>query len=379
MLEIRKNDNIKPKEFTLSEYDDLREWSNILERDVLVLNTTMTCPLSCDFCCYGCHPGRKEKMPLEAALDLIDQAAAMPSFSSVGFTGGEPVFYRDDFLAMTNRLAMHGLPYTVATSGYWGADADGGAALADHMVATGLRRMNISCDPSHAEFVTPEAVSRAAHNCAKQDVPVYIVGTFNKVGDSLNDFVPDLVGVNNIFLIDKVVAKTGRATKWDVDYSAIVTDKVKTCYRRVHHDIVVFWDGKTYPCCSTFNRATEGLVIGNAFEEPLELIRARLEASLLFRVIKREGFPEFYDIIRRFDPQLYAEMPKFESYPGACSTCHAVFKKQDIAVRVEQVFETYRTAEIMKSLDKIGSLLDEGNAATFFEKMVLECSQSTET
>lgn len=317
-------------------------------------------------------------MPLDAALDLINQAASIGTFSSVGFTGGEPVFYRSDFIAMTSRLAEHGIPYTVATSGYWGDDPDGGLALAKHMVATGLRRMNISCDPSHAEFVTPAAVSRAASICAEYGVPVYIVGTFREIGDSLKDFVPDLVGINNIFLIDKVVAKTGRATKWDVDYSAVAENKVKTCYRRVHHDIVVFWDGKTYPCCSTFNRATEGLVIGNAFEEPLALIRARLEASLLFRVIKREGFPEFYDIIRRFDPALHAEMPKFDNYPGACSTCHAVFSKPDIASRVQQVFETYRTAEIMKSLDKIGSLLDEDNAAIFFEKMVTECSQSME-
>lgn len=358
----------------MSEYEDMREWSSILEKDVLVLNTTMTCPLSCNFCCYGCHPGRREKMPLSHALSLIDQAAALESFSSVGFTGGEPMVHRSDFLAMIDRCAARALPYTVATSGYWGEEAAEAEALAARMIETGLRRMNISCDPGHVDYVTAAAVSRAAKACAVRGVPVYIVGTFDTPGASLKQFVPELDGIENISLIDKIVAKTGRATKWDVDYAALTGPKVKTCYRRVHHDIVVFWDGKTYPCCSTFNRATPGLVVGNAFEEPLALIRARVEASLLFRVIKREGFPEFYAIIDRLDPALGRKMPRFDDYPGACSTCNAVMKRPDIAARVLAVFDTYRTLEIMKSLDGVEALLGEVNAAAFFEDMMEKCS-----
>lgn len=358
----------------MPDHEDLREWAAIAEKDVLVLNTTMTCPLSCDFCCYGCHPDRQEKMPLAAALDLIDQAAALECFSSIGFTGGEPTVHRSDFIAMTARAAIHGIPYTVATSGYWGKDASEAEALADHLLATGLRRMNISCDPAHIAFVSARAVGNAASSCASRGVPVYIVGTFDDPSHHLADFVPQLRGVPNVYLIDKVVSKTGRATKWEVDYGKIRTPKVKTCYRRVHHDVVVFWDGKTYPCCSTFNRATPGLVIGNAFEEPLALIRARIEASLLFRVIKREGFPEFYDIIQRIDPELFAAMPKFDDYPGACSTCNAVFRRPDIAARTTAVFDTYRTLEILKSLDRVEELLGEGKAAAFYENMMAECS-----
>ncbi len=358
----------------MAEYDDLREWSNILERDVLVLNTTMTCPLSCDFCCYGCHPGRKERMPLDLALRLIDEAADLESFSSIGFTGGEPTFYRDDFYAMTGRAARNAMPYTVATAAHWGGDEDGGAAMADHMVATGLRRMNISCDPSHTAYVSSAAVVSAATLCARRGIPVYIVGTFERIGESLRDFVPELVDVPNVSLINKVVAKTGRATKWAIDYSANGTNKVSTCYRRVHHDIVVFWDGKTYPCCSTFNRATPGLVVGNAHHESLAAIRARVEASLLFRVIKREGFPAFFDIVERLDPELHAAMPKFDDYPGACSTCNAIFRKADIAARVERVFDTYRTIEMMKTMDRVQAILGDRKAASFFQDMMVECS-----
>jgi MoaA/NifB/PqqE/SkfB family radical SAM enzyme len=73
---------------TLPSAESIHEIYNTPERDVLVLNYTLACPLSCDFCCYGCHPKRKEKMDLEAAKDLVSQAAQMDNFSSVGLTGG---------------------------------------------------------------------------------------------------------------------------------------------------------------------------------------------------------------------------------------------------------------------------------------------------
>lgn len=358
----------------MAEYEDLREWSAILEKDVLVLNTTMTCPLSCSFCCYGCHPKRQERMPLPLAIDLIDQAATLSCFSSIGFTGGEPLFYRDDFNAMVERCALHALPFTVATSGHWGRDPAEAEEVAAFMVSRGLRRANISCDPSHAEFVSPAAVKHAAAAIAARGVPVYVVGTFDTPGMTLKNFVPDLIDAPNVFLIDKVVSKIGRATKWDVDYEAIVGPKVKTCYRRVHHDIVVFWDGKAYPCCSTFNRATPGLVIGDLTRETLADVRNRLDASLLFRVIKREGFPEFYRIIEQFDPELLAMIPSFDAFPGACSACHGIMKNGPVAERVRAAFEAYRQTEIEKTLSRVADLLGESSAADFYEKMLETCS-----
>ena len=68
------------------------------ETNALVLNYTMTCPLACDFCCYGCAPTRKEKIELRLALRLVSEAAEMGKFSSIGFTGGEPLLYADDIL-----------------------------------------------------------------------------------------------------------------------------------------------------------------------------------------------------------------------------------------------------------------------------------------
>ncbi|SHJ03780.1 Iron-sulfur cluster-binding domain-containing protein [Palleronia salina] len=358
---------------------DLDHVEDVEEQDVLVLNTTMACPLSCDFCCYGCNPNRKERMPLDRALDLIDQAARIPSISSVGFTGGEPLMFRDDFDAMIARLKVHGLPFTVATAGHWAADPEAATQTADAMVDAGLRRINFSYDDAHAVFIPREAIINGAKAVARHGVPVYLVGTFAHPDRKLETFLPELCDVPNVRMFSKVIAKVGRGKKAEVDYGPEHLRKVATCYRRIHHDIVVFWDGKTYPCCSTFNRATQGICVGNAFEEPLRDIRDRIEASFLIRTLKRKGFEEFHGILEKHAPELNAAIPQFRDYPGACSACNAIFAKRDMAKRVNDFFNDFETKSILESLDHLERILGDRKAAAVFQELSHLCSTQEET
>ena len=92
--------------------------------NVLVLNYTMKCPLACDFCCFSCGPRRTETMELDLALDLVDQAARLGVFSEIGFTGGEPFAYYDEILRVSERIAQHGLPFSVISACEWATDVE---------------------------------------------------------------------------------------------------------------------------------------------------------------------------------------------------------------------------------------------------------------
>jgi MoaA/NifB/PqqE/SkfB family radical SAM enzyme len=306
---------------------DLHEWADAQERNVLVLNYTMTCPLRCSFCCYGCHPGRHEKMPLEKAKDLITQASSLESFSSVAFTGGEVFSHEADLIALSYHLRLVGLPFTVATAGHWGSDATHADAMAQLLVHNGLRRANIRYDDTHAEFADAQSIVNAARALAIQRIPVYVVGTFTKPRLQLHTMLPDLVNEPFIKLITKQVAKVGRAKKAEIPLPReAISERVLTCYRRIHHDLVVFWDGRAYPCCSTFNRATRGLSIGNAFEEPLRDLWLKVEHSLLFKILKRNGFERLFEVVEQKRGRQVKELfPPIERFPGACSLCNARF------------------------------------------------------
>ena len=338
------------------------------EKDVLVLNYTLACPLSCDFCCYGCHPQRKEKMPLDAAKDLLTQASRMPNFSSVGLTGGEVFMFEDELISLAEHMKECHLPFTVATAAHWATSPEKARSLARVLVSNGLKRANISCDHSHAAFISPEYVALAANAFAELDVPVYIVGTFADESGSLEHLVPQLIRKKNIYLRTKRIAKVGRATKQQVNYEDVELDANMTCYRPRHHDLVVFWDGQVYPCCSTFNRATKGLSVGNAFETPLAEIWSRVEYSSLFRLMKSTGFVKILEIIASHDEAFASTLPKMTAYPGACSYCNTVFSDSHNTNRIRRIFAEYETNKIFAARSELTKLLGEDKVAQLFKQ-----------
>jgi hypothetical protein len=329
------------------------------ETNVLVLNYTMTCPLACDFCCYGCAPTRKEKMELKLALRLVNEAADMGKFSSIGFSGGEPLIYADEILLIGKTLRQLKLPFTIATAAHWAEQEPQALDLASRLVEVGLRRANISFDPSHSIFISRNAAINAAQCFAKLGIEVNVIGTFFTAHEKLEEVLPELAGRSDINLITKYAAKVGRGKRYDIgpEKYGIAPDLSSfSCYRKIYHDVVIFWDGRTYPCCSVFNRATQGIVLGNAYEVSLRELFERLDGSSMFKIMKREGFGRFYEIIRQFDPSLHDALPRVEDAVSPCNLCHSVFKKPELAGKVHEVFDRYqreRTAELAETVQSL--------------------------
>jgi hypothetical protein len=334
---------------------EIHSWEG-KEKDVLVLNYTMACPLSCDFCCYGCHPGRKEKMPIELALSLVEQAADISTFSSVGFTGGEPMLFFDEILTIGKRLNHLRLPFTIVSACHWASSEDEAFKHLETLAAVGLCRFNCSYDPSHACFVPASFVTNAATAASRLGIPTYVVGTFYSAKEKLETYLPELRDVPGITLHNKYAAKVGRAAKRNItqqSYELNLNLDDLCCYRAIHHDIVIFFDGMAYPCCSTFNRATPGIAVGNAFKDSLREIWQRVEGSLMLRTMKRHGFARLYEIIREYDSELYQRLPAVESAVGPCSLCNGIFKEARISTRVHDVFRRYEEETISGVLDLV--------------------------
>ena len=339
------------------------------ETNVLVLNYTMACPLTCDFCCYGCHPGRAEKMPLDLALSLVAQAAEMKVFSSVGFTGGEPMLFFEELLTIGTTLLEFKLPFSIATAGHWATTPERSRRIVNELADRGLRSFHISHDPSHEKFVPSNYVVNAARAASERRIATCIVGTFYSSSESLAARLPELIDLPRVTLIDKFVAQVGRATKKEIpQHSHAVNSELNSfrCYRSTYHDITVFYDGMAYPCCSTFNRATPGIILGNAFKDSLRKLWERAEGSLMFRVMKGEGFPRMYEIIREFDPELYLQLPSADSV-GPCHLCSSLFQKPETTERVSAVFSKYEQAKISNAVDMLVQTLGEDKVKAFIE------------
>ena len=261
----------------------------------------MACPLQCDFCCYGCHPQRTEKMPLELAFRLIKEAAELGKFSSIGFTGGEPMLFLDELLQIGRRLKGYGLPFTIATAAHWAKSEKRAHEILEELAKVGLCRLNVSYDPSHAKFIPKKSILSAITASSHLGIPTYVVGTFYSAFESMENYLPEASDLAKVTLVTKYVSGVGRAASRNItqsSYGLSLGLEALSCYRRIYHDMVVWHDGTVYPCCSTFNRATPGISIGNANVQSLRELWSRLDGSLMYRVMKRHGFERFYAIVK---------------------------------------------------------------------------------
>lgn len=351
---------------------EVHDWEG-KEYDVLVLNYTMKCALACDFCCYGCNPNRKEKMPFELAERLIREAGKLQNFSSVGFTGGEPLLFPEEICTLADILHEVNLPFTIATAAHWAEDYAYCKELLGYLKSKGLIRLNISHDTSHMVFVGREIVINAIRAASELGIATYVVGTFDNVNDSLETFLPEVIHLPKVSMLTKYVAKVGMAKKWDINqqlYGLSLETEDLCCYRRINHDIVVWHDGSVYPCCSTFNRATPGIKVGNANDMSLKEIWGKVEGSLLFRIMKRQGFGELYSILQARAPQLHAQLPRAQDVVGPCSLCNAIFKDKAMCTEILQVISEYETEKVSHALEIVVDLLGIKKTATVVEEII---------
>lgn len=310
-------------------------------------------------------------MELSLAKRLVREAAALGKFSSVGFTGGEATLFLDEILEIGEECRSCGLPFTLATAGQWATSKDSAIAVVASLASRGLIRINISHDHSHAKFVPREYILNALHATKEVGVPAYVVGTFFSPDESLENYLPEFVNTAGVFYHTKYVAKVGRAAKKDITqdtYGLQLELDNLCCYRRVNHDVVVWHDGAVYPCCSTFNRATPGIAVGNAYKSTLEELWHLIEGSLMLRVMKRQGFGEFYRIIKEFDPELYTQLPKADQAVGPCSLCNLLLSKAELSLRIKSVFSAYEDEKLTDFIDSLSKAQGEDAAIALIEK-----------
>jgi hypothetical protein len=314
-------------------------------------------------------------MPVELALRLVTEAAALGKFSSVGFTGGEALVYPDEIFEIASRIKAVGLEFTVATAAHWGKSESAAERIVHTLAANGLRRLNISYDPSHARFIPKKSILNAIHASSSAGIPTYVVGTFYSAADSMESYLPESIGLPKVNLVTKYVAGVGRASSLGITqstYGLSLGIEDFSCYRRVFHDMVVWFDGTVYPCCSTFNRDTPGIAIGNVHVDSLETLYGRLEGSLMFRVMKRKGFQRLYEIVREYDPVLYDSLPVASDSVGPCSLCNKLFSDSAVASRVRAVFECYEKDRLEDAMPTLLAILGEDKVRDLIQNSLRE-------
>jgi hypothetical protein len=236
-------------------------------------------------------------------------------------------------------MAEYGLGFNVISACAWATDDAAVDAMLQPLIDNGLTGITASHDPSHEHWVPRENIVRVVSRALRLGIRAGIFGTFYD-GASLEDLFPEFAGVDQVALESRPVASgVGRLKHTELSRTALSDAGTggDTCYRRVYHDVTVFWDGEVYPCCSVYNRATPGISYGNVYATPLRQIWQRIEGSLFLRTVKRSGFRDLYALLQRLDPTLAQALPDPTTAVGACQLCNRLMSDTDLSKRVHEV------------------------------------------
>jgi hypothetical protein len=361
--ELQAHATIRRRSLKQQEQDLLRATSAGIKPEpdlfnILILNYTMKCPLACDYCCYHCSPKRQETMDVELALDLVDQAAELGVFAQCGFTGGEALIFYDDVMRITERMQRRNLPFSMISSCYWAKTPQDARRVLGDLKAHGIDVFTATHDPSHENWVPIQYVRHAIDAALEHGVHVCLCSSFYDDTKRLEQIFPEYAGHPDIDIVNRIVLPdVGRASRRRIVKESYTNVDpmigMGACYKRIYHDVTVFWDGEVYPCCSVYNRDTPALSLGNAYRQSLSELWDRVQGSLLLRTMKRDGFDELFRVLSHLDPELADGLPNPAKAVGACHLCHLTFRDPALAGRIHRAMEIHEREVIRTMLAEI--------------------------
>ncbi len=126
---------------------------------------TYKCNCACEFCYCNCGPDKDGLMPVDTAIDAWRSLRTLAGESArVHLTGGEPFLCWERLQEILDQAKKQGLGQAdlVETNGFWAADQKIVTQRLRILNELGVRRLKISTDPFHQEYVDIEPVRRLA-------------------------------------------------------------------------------------------------------------------------------------------------------------------------------------------------------------------------
>jgi hypothetical protein len=292
---------------------------------ILSLITTHRCTAACDHCCFGCSPSAAKAIPVARLHALIDEAAAIPSFETVGFTGGECFLLGKHLDALVARAAGHGLRTRVVTNGYWAVHALAAQRRIEALRAAGLAEVHLSTGMFHARFVPVERVLHAARASAGAGLftTVWIEecegSTFDgaHVRAALGDLVRDgRVYVGSQPWIENAEGRGDARLTHDPSLSRFREENKHGC-PSILDVLSVTPDQTLVACCGFTMEAIPDLHLGSVAERSIADVLESAPSELLKYWIHVDGPERILEFVRRFEPGYRLPVES----PSMCQTC----------------------------------------------------------
>lgn len=283
------------------------------------------CNANCDICCFESSPSCKERLDKELIKRYIDSAVGDENLQSISFTGGEPFLEYNLLLELVEYATEKGFNVNLITNCFWANTKEIAIERLAVLKKKGLKRMNVSFDQFHNEYVNEKNAVNVVKACSELSIPV-VIGMIAKKDTNIGEIINKLEdGVLNSGLMVYPVLPVGGAIK-NIKAEDYIKYKLENTSLKCQYDgnIVVRYDGKIHPCCNQCVVDTE-LIVGDYAEEGYSDTLYSIKNNGILYILRNFGLTPFVTYATNV---LHIPLPKYVT--SACELCRLFFSKENI-------------------------------------------------
>jgi len=272
------NDNIYNKNTARNE-PKFKLWSSA------GLLLTYKCNAECEFCYYNCSPQKNSLMPVDTAIRAWQSLKILAGDAAkIHITGGEPFLYWDHLLEILRQAKKQNLGPVdiIETNAFWAENEKIITKRLKALDELAMKRLKISCDPFHQEYVDIEPVRRLADLAAKILGEKRILVRWKKYIDEpidMKNLSPDQLNQHYLSAMkDYPCRHTGKAAG---KLAQLVADKTVRSLSSMNCSSA-FLSAKGVhidPLGNVFSGTCSGIILANVNQNPLEDIWERFHPA----------------------------------------------------------------------------------------------------
>jgi organic radical activating enzyme len=296
------------------------------------LMLTYKCTVACPHCIVKAGPHRKEEMPLEMALQWLDQIKQYREgfIFGISLTGGEPFYNFDHLIKIADYANKLGFIVSVVSNAFWATTRE--KALQTLEQCTSIQMISISSDVPHQQLIPFSNVKNAIW-AAKKLGKLYnvAVSTENEELPEYKRLMDDILEISDAENVNvATILPVGRAEEEIApeNYTYSSEPSVSACDMASFP--IIFPNGNVIACIGPPIALPEfnPLFLGNLYKENLAEIFDRAEQNYILHAIRTLG------------PQMLVNLMKENGYEHllpnryientACDVCYRLLSNKQI-------------------------------------------------
>jgi len=144
---------------------------------------TYKCNCACEFCYYNCGPDKNGLMSVDTAISAWQSLKILAGDSAkIHITGGEPFLYWDRLQEILEEAGNQNLGKVdlIETNGFWATGEKNTRQRLKKLDKLRVRRLKISIDPFHQEYLDIEPIRRLAEIATEMFGPERVMVRWRK-------------------------------------------------------------------------------------------------------------------------------------------------------------------------------------------------------